>query len=196
MNRPLDRWIGERNICTCKKTKSTSFFSVHKPDRLTHIHVWKSQVILPFLISAITPSTTATVRLASLLSWLARSFCFFLLVQEDRSKPASLPLPLLWCDPPWRPIAPLPLLLDIFRHLALTGCPSPESLPLLGSGSELCLFLPGPAILAMMLIWMLPGQNQESHKRMGIWNVTELLNAEVRRKHGNFDINVVCKGLT
>lgn len=171
-----------------------SFFSVHKPDRLTHT-CGKSQFTLPFLISAITPSTTATVRLASLLSWLARSFCFFLLVQEDRSEPASLTLPRLWFDPPWRPIAPLPPLLDIFRHLALMGCPSPESLPLLGSGSELCLFLPGPAILAMMLIWMSQGRIRKATRE---WVSEMSLNYYMLKLEENMvtDIKVVSKGLT
>ena len=116
---------------------------------------------LPFLTSAITPSAAAAALLASLLSWLALSFCFFLLVLEDRSELLSLPLPPLCWAPPRRPTVSLPPLLAIFRHLALTGRPSPESLPLLGSGSEVCLFLPGPAILAMILVWTLPEQNQE-----------------------------------
>lgn len=99
----------------------------------------------------------AAARLASLLSWLARSFCFFLLVLPESSGPRWALL---------RPVSPvlvLVLLLAIFSHFPLTGRPSPASLPLLllGSGSELCRFLLGPAILATFWVRTLPEQNQE-----------------------------------
>ncbi len=96
-------------------------------------------------------------RLASLLSWLARSFCFFLLVLTASSDP-------LW--PRLRPnsLGPV-LLLAIFSHFPLMGRLSPTSLPLLellpqGSGSELSRFLPGPAILAAFQVRALPEENQ------------------------------------
>lgn len=95
-------------------------------------------------------------RLASLLSWLARSFCFFLLLLLS-----SAPLcALLRLASPGAEL--LLLLLAIFSHLPPTGRLSLTSLPpaeplSLGSESELRRFLPGPAILAALL---LPEQNR------------------------------------
>lgn len=107
----------------------------------------------PFLVSWL-----AAARLASLLSWLARSFCFFLLLLS--SVPLCARLRFVWPD------AEL-LLLAIFSHLPLTGRLSLTSLPpaeplSLGSESELRRFLLGPAILAALL---LPAQNLVVLKR-------------------------------
>lgn len=105
----------------------------------------------PFLVSWL---TAVAARLASLLSWLARSFCFFLLLLLS-SAPLCARLRLV------SPDAEL-LLLAIFSHLPLTGRLSLTSLPpaellSLWSESELRRFLPGPAILAALL---LPEQNR------------------------------------
>lgn len=116
--------------------------------------IYKLYPLLPFLVSEL---VAEAARLASLLSWLALSFCFFLLVLTASSGP-------LW--PRLRPdsLGPV-LLLAIFSHLPLMGRLSPTSLPLpellpQGSGSELCRFLPGPAILAAFQVRALPEENQ------------------------------------
>lgn len=70
----------------------------------------------------------------SLLSWLARSFCFFLLVASSSPRDA-----LLWPG--------ALVLLDIFSRLDETNGP-PGSV--MESGSGVRRFLPGPAILATL----------------------------------------------
>jgi len=80
------------------------------------------------------PCSTAWGLSPSLLSWLARSFCFFLLVAS--SKPRDT---LLWPG--------ALVLLDIFSRLDDTNGP-PGSV--MESGSGVRRFLPGPAILATL----------------------------------------------
>lgn len=80
------------------------------------------------------PCGTAWGLSPSLLSWLARSFCFFLLVVS--SKPRDT---LLWPG--------ALVLLDIFSRLDDTNGP-PGSV--MESGSGVRRFLPGPAILATL----------------------------------------------
>lgn len=105
----------------------------------------------PFLASWL--AAVAAARLASLLSWLARSFCFFLLLLLLLSS-APLCARLRLASPGTELLL---LLLAIFNHLPLTGRLSLTSLPpaeplSLGSESELRRFLPGPAILAALLL--------------------------------------------
>lgn len=95
----------------------------------------------------------------SLLSWLARSFCFFLLAAS--SKPRDT---LLWPG--------ALVLLDIFSRLEDTNGP-PGSV--MESGSGVRRFLPGPAILATLCgqtLWQGTGglkRGESEHGRRSRW---------------------------